>query len=150
MRKDIIKRRLKAEIVARQRPNEQQVKDFESTLIKLADMAQNRVRLEEFTPVDRIHILDMFVNNEKTLLRVHEVLFPGTSSFIKTQQLKNSNDVISIGVDSGVKLNQHSDDLNLNESITDLMTAMSGKKTGRPNLMAIMSDDIFNTASTTI
>ncbi len=85
MRRDIIKRRLKAEIIARQRPNDKQVKEFESTLVKLADLAQNRVKLEEFTAMDRIHILDLFVNNEKTLLRVHEILFAGTSSFIKTQ-----------------------------------------------------------------
>jgi HJR/Mrr/RecB family endonuclease len=149
VRKEIIKRRLKAEIIARQRPNEQQVKDFENTLVKLADMAQNRVRLEEFTALDRIHILDLFVNNEKTLLRVHEVLFPGTSSFIKTQQLKNSSDMISIGVESGVHFNQRSD-THLNESITDLMMAMSSKKTGRHHLMVNISDDLMNTAATTI
>lgn len=149
MRRDIIKRRLKAEIIARQRPNDKQVKEFESTLVKLADLAQNRVKLEEFTAMDRINILDLFVNNEKTLLRVHEVLFPGTSSFIKTQQLKNASDMILIGVESGVHFNTRSD-THLNESITDLMATMSNKKTKRHHLMGNISDDLMNTAATTI
>lgn len=117
-------------------------------MVKLADLAQNRVKLEEFTASDRIHILDLFVNNEKTLLRVHEVLFPGTTSFIKTQRLKNASDVISIGMDSGVQLNMKSE-TQIAESITDLMTAMSNKKTKRHNLIGNISEDL-NTASTTI
>jgi len=148
VRRDIIKRRLKAEVLARQRPNEQQIKDFESTLVKLADLAQSRVKLEEFTAADRIHILDLFVNNEKTLLKVHEVLFPGTSSFIKTQRLKNASDVISIGLESGANFNISSE-MAIDQSITDLITGMSNKKTKRHHLIGNISDDL-NTASTTI
>ena len=37
---------------------------FEETLAKLADLAKNRVKFEEFTSADRSHLLDLFVNNE--------------------------------------------------------------------------------------
>jgi len=149
VRRDIIKRRLKAEVIARQRPSEQQIKEFESTLVKLADLAQNRVKLEEFTASDRTHILDLFVNNEKTLLRVHEALFPGTTSFIKTQRLKNASDMITIGMDSGVQFNMSSD-TQIADSIADLMAAMSNKKTKRQNLLIGNISEDLNTASTTI
>lgn len=39
-------------------------------------MAKGRVKLEEFTVNDRINLLDLFVNNEKTLMQVHDSLFP--------------------------------------------------------------------------
>lgn len=39
-------------------------------------MAKGRIKLEELTVNDRINLLDLFVNNEKTLLLVHESLFP--------------------------------------------------------------------------
>ena len=39
-------------------------KEFEDTLSKLADLAKNRVKFEEFTAADRSHLLDLFVNNE--------------------------------------------------------------------------------------
>jgi hypothetical protein len=73
VRKDIIKRRLKTEInsVRSAKPNSQQVDSsgqFEATLERLAEMAKGRVKLEEFTVNDRINLLDLFVNNEKTLM----------------------------------------------------------------------------------
>ena len=51
-------------------------KDFESTLDKLADLAKERVKVEEFTTNDRLNLLEMFINNEKTLQSMHEILFP--------------------------------------------------------------------------
>lgn len=39
-------------------------------------MAKNRVKISDFTASDRQHLLDLFVNNEKTLLKIYEVLFP--------------------------------------------------------------------------
>lgn len=74
VRKDVIKRRLKTEITtARGRPQEQTNQlQFERTLEKLADMAKGRIKLEEFTVNDRINLLDLFVNSEKTLLVVHD------------------------------------------------------------------------------
>lgn len=44
--------------------------------MRLAQLAKNRVRLEDFTSKDKYHLLDLFVNNEKTLLKVYEALFP--------------------------------------------------------------------------
>ena len=39
-------------------------------------MSRKKVRIEDFTARDRFIILDLFVNNEKTLLKVYEALFP--------------------------------------------------------------------------
>lgn len=49
--------------------------EFEETLGKLAELAKGRVKFEEFTQVDRNNLLDLFVNNERTLLKIYEVLF---------------------------------------------------------------------------
>ena len=38
-------------------------------------MAKGRVKFDEFTQVDRNNLLDLFVNNERTLLKIYEVLF---------------------------------------------------------------------------
>ena len=39
-------------------------------------MAKNRVKIEDFTNKDKINLLELFVNNEKTLLKIYEILFP--------------------------------------------------------------------------
>ena len=101
MRKEIIRRRLKAEVTARKKmgvgsnlmtinnstntmnKSTSQMSDntaegsqeFEETLNKLAELAKGRVKFEEFTQVDRNNLLDLFVNNERTLLKIYEVLF---------------------------------------------------------------------------
>ena len=99
MRKDIIKRRLKAEVQARKKKmnNNSTMKqlnqnstsnmstidvqqfEFEETLNKLADLAKGRVKFEEFTAQDSTRLLDLFVNNEQTLLKMYELIFPKQS-----------------------------------------------------------------------
>ena len=49
--------------------------EFEETLNKLAELAKGRVKFDEFTQIDRNNLLDLFVNNERTLLKIYEVLF---------------------------------------------------------------------------
>ena len=49
--------------------------EFEETLTKLAELAKGRVKFDEFTQVDRNNLLDLFVNNERTLLKIYEILF---------------------------------------------------------------------------
>jgi len=102
MRKEIIRRRLKAEVSARKKMggtqalatinqsgstmgksisqmsgNSQSAQnaEFEETLNKLAELAKGRVKFDEFTQIDRNNLLDLFVNNERTLLKIYEVLF---------------------------------------------------------------------------
>ena len=87
-----MKRRIKTEIAqtrskpinpyntARETSNE-----FEYTLVKLADLAKGRVKHEEFTPKDRNTMLDLFVNNEKVLLKIHEALFTKPMINFKTR-----------------------------------------------------------------
>eukprot|EP00356_Strombidium_inclinatum_P008162 CAMPEP_0170489432 /NCGR_PEP_ID=MMETSP0208-20121228/7784_1 /TAXON_ID=197538 /ORGANISM="Strombidium inclinatum, Strain S3" /LENGTH=172 /DNA_ID=CAMNT_0010764351 /DNA_START=565 /DNA_END=1083 /DNA_ORIENTATION=+ len=81
IRKDIMKRRLKNEIQNKKKfqqidRHSDEAKEFEQSLIKLANLAKNRVKITEFTSKDRNNLLDLFVNNEKTLLKMYEILFP--------------------------------------------------------------------------
>lgn len=81
VRKDIMKRRLKNEIVNKKKfqqvdKSTEEARDFEQSLLKLAQLAKNRVKINEFTNQDRNNLLDLFVNNEKTLLKIYEILFP--------------------------------------------------------------------------
>lgn len=57
-------------------PKTEEAKEFEESLLKLAQLAKNRVRLVDFTIKDKCNLLDLFVNNEKTLLKMYEALFP--------------------------------------------------------------------------
>jgi len=81
VRKDIMKRRLKNEIYNRKKfqkldKSSEEAKEFEESLLRLAQLAKNRVKVSDFTPKDKSHILDLFVNNERTLLKIYEALFP--------------------------------------------------------------------------
>lgn len=80
-RKNIMKRRLKNEILNSKKlekidQNSQEAKDFEQSLLKLAEMAKSRVKISDFTNRDKTNMLELFVNNEKTLLKIYEILFP--------------------------------------------------------------------------
>lgn len=110
VRRSVIKRRLKAEIIGRKKigkfdENSEEAKEFEESLLKLANLAKDRVKFSEFTSQDRNNLLDLFVNNEKTLLRVYENLFPrrqgqgamNTNSLKQLSALKNSSDTIRFG-----------------------------------------------------
>ena len=81
VRKEIMKRRLKNEIYNRKKfqqldKSSEEAKEFEESLLRLAQLAKNRVKVSDFTARDKSHILDLFVNNERTLLKIYEALFP--------------------------------------------------------------------------
>ena len=109
VRRNVIKRRLKAEIIGKKKigkfdENSEEAREFEESLLKLANLAKDRVKFSEFTNQDRNNLLDLFVNNEKTLLKIYEVLFPrkqnqamNTSSLKQITSLKNSSDTIKFG-----------------------------------------------------
>lgn len=97
VRKEIMRRRLKNEIYSRKKFHQvdqtvQEAKDFEESLLRLAQLAKNRVKLIDFTQKDKYHLLDLFVNNEKTLLKVYEALFPHRTANIlgSASQMDNS------------------------------------------------------------
>ena len=48
-------------------------------MLKLASLAKKRVKISDFTGRDKSNLLDLFVNNEKTLLKIYEILFPHRS-----------------------------------------------------------------------
>ncbi len=89
VRKQIIKRRIQNEVSVRKgskstlvkgevfsSAEDQASKDFEESLMKLASFAKNRIRFEDFSAKDKFNLLDLFVNNEKTLVKIYEALFP--------------------------------------------------------------------------
>ena len=69
-----------------------EAREFEESLLKLANLAKDRVKFTEFTSQVRNHLLDLFVNNERTLMRMYEVLFPrktgGQGTAFKVNSLK--------------------------------------------------------------
>ena len=76
-----MKRRLKNEIQNKKKfqqidRNSDEAKEFEQSLLKLAELAKNRVKISDFTNRDKQNLLELFVNNEKTLLKIYEILFP--------------------------------------------------------------------------
>jgi hypothetical protein len=97
VRKDIMKRRLKTEIQNKKRfkpidKDSQEAKEFEESLLKLAQLAKNKIKITEFTPIDRCNLLDLFVNNEKTLLKIYEACFPHrTNNFTDPNQSMMQN-----------------------------------------------------------
>lgn len=81
VRKDIMKRRLKNEIYNKKKfqqieKNSEEAREFEESLLRLAQLAKNRIKISDFTLRDKCNLLDLFVNNEKTLLKIYEALFP--------------------------------------------------------------------------
>ena len=69
VRRNVIKRRLKAEIVGKKKigkvdDNSPEAQEFEDSLMKLANLSKERIKVSEFTPQDRNNMLDLFVNNE--------------------------------------------------------------------------------------
>jgi hypothetical protein len=62
----------------------------------LADIVKSRVKVSEFTAKDKTNMLDLFVNNERTLLKIYEALFPGRANPTRIGQLKNLSDEITI------------------------------------------------------
>lgn len=76
-----MKRRLKNEIYNKKKfqqieKSSDEAKEFEESLLKLAQLAKNRIKVSDFTTRDKCNLLDLFVNNEKTLLKIYEALFP--------------------------------------------------------------------------
>ena len=102
--------------------------EFEETLNKLADLAKGRVKFEEFTSVDSVRLLDLFVNNEATLLKMYELIFPQQSFKIK-QSLKNPSDMIKLNETSWIGLP-------FNDSVTEATANVSNSLNHSRNNMA--------------
>jgi len=101
-----MKRRLKNEVVNKKKiknleQDSEEAAKFEESLLKLAQFTKGRIKLSDFTPQDKQSLLDLFVNNEKTLLKIYEALFPHNTTHL-TQNDHNtsyqSNEYMSISV----------------------------------------------------
>ena len=101
VRKDIMKRRLKNEIYNRKKfqkldKSSEEAKEFEESLLRLAQLAKNRVKVSDFTTKDKSHILDLFVNNERTLLKIYEALFPHRAANANQSQMHGQQQPLSM------------------------------------------------------
>ena len=81
VRKEVMKRRLKTELYNKKKfqsfdRSSEEAREFEESLLRLAQLSKKKVKIEDFTNLDRYHLLDLFVNNERTLLKIYEALFP--------------------------------------------------------------------------
>lgn len=90
-----MKRRLKHEIQSKKKykpfeKDSEEAKEFEESLLKLAQLAKNRIKLADFTSQDKLSLLDLFVNNEKTLLKIYEALFPHKNVHISDNNQNNT------------------------------------------------------------
>jgi len=158
VRRNVIKRRLKAEIIGKKKigkfdENSQEAQEFEESLLKLANLAKDRVKFSEFTNQDRNNLLDLFVNNEKTLLKIYEILFPRktastsykTNSLKQISALKNSSDTIRFGKNQdllkGDSILQRS--IDETQAGTDMMQNSTILPSILPAMNSIQSNDII-------
>lgn len=44
--------------------------------MRVVQFTKKKVKIEDFTQHDKFNLLDLFVNNEKTLIKIYEALFP--------------------------------------------------------------------------
>ena len=58
------------------------MREFEETLMKLASLTKNRIKLSEFTTRDKNFLIELFVNNEPVLMKMYEILFPNRVNII--------------------------------------------------------------------
>ena len=100
-----MKRRLKSELLQKKQfkgieEDTEEAARFEESLLKLAQLAKGRIKLSDFSASDKQSLLDLFVNNEKTLLKIYEALFPhNTSNIIQGDNNLSykSNEYMSVG-----------------------------------------------------
>jgi hypothetical protein len=139
VRKDIMRRRLKQEIVNKRKfqpydDSTEEAKYFEESLLKLAQLARGKIKMSDFTPQDKNSLLDLFVNNEKTLLKIYEALFPHKSVHLgselnnETFRTENYHGVNTIP-DTGEYGNVSIEDLFINKSNKSAMLLDSKDQT---------------------
>jgi hypothetical protein len=80
VRNSIMKSRLKSETYSAKNSSSVVIRDseatgFEESLLRLAQLKQGKIKLDDFTARDKYHLLDLFVNNDRTLMKVYEALF---------------------------------------------------------------------------
>jgi len=62
-------------------------------LLKLAALAKNKIKYMDLTATDKYNLLDLFVNNEKILIKMYEALFPH-----RVMSITNNNAKEQLGV----------------------------------------------------
>lgn len=97
VRREVMRRRFRAEVANRKTSakgivSDDEAREFEESLFKLGQLQRKKVKAEDFSGKDRFVILDLFVNNEKTLLKIYEALFqkPMPPANVSINQLASS------------------------------------------------------------
>ena len=91
-------------------------------------MAKNRVKLGDFTGKDKSNLLDLFVNNEKTLLKIYEILFPHRA---------NPNSSVN-----GVGMSSNISEFGSNVYGNNAIKAMNGSV--NPSIVSVQNIEILN------
>ena len=64
-------------------------------------MAKGKIKFGDFTPRDKCNLLDLFVNNEKTLLKIYEALFPHRATNLATNSTQSNQVAQAVGAGGG-------------------------------------------------
>lgn len=100
-RREVMRRRFRTEVANRKTSsggNEDEARDFEESLYKLGQLQRKKVRADDFSAKDRFIMLDLFVNNEKTLLKIYEALFQSGTNAIGAAQPLNQTSKGSLSI----------------------------------------------------
>ena len=91
MRRRIVHRKLTAELNSRQYRSGgsvgrskagsfsqyQQTESMDGSLGKLVELAKDKIKLVDFTPIDKANLVEIFVMNQQILLKMCDLIFPG-------------------------------------------------------------------------
>ena len=50
---------------------------MDDSLAKLVELAKDKIKLSDFTQLDKSNLLEIFVSNEQILLKMCDLIFPG-------------------------------------------------------------------------
>ena len=82
-KKRLVHRRLASELNSTGQRRNAQTKspeELDQALIKLTELAKDKVKAEEFTTSDKQSLLEIFVTNEQVWLQMHDIIFPSPAT----------------------------------------------------------------------
>jgi len=83
VKKDVLKRRMKQEIFASKSEAKglTEAQEFEQSLLKVVNLAKDKIKITEFNKRDKLNLLELLVSNDRVLQSIYKSLFPKHSTF---------------------------------------------------------------------
>lgn len=69
-------------------------------------LAKGKIKLSDFSGSDKVNVLDLFVNNEKILLHMHNTLFTQLKSFKQTKRLVSTDTIDLLNSPTSIQVAQ--------------------------------------------